>query len=314
MRLAGVLTGAAVGVAALTGFAVGRHGAATSPLAATEAGGPVVARFRGGTVSRARLESEIAKLPEVVRASLKPSAARKAFAERIVQVEVLAHEAERRDLQKDPEFARRYREALGKFYVERVFEEPQRKAVPTDEEIRSFYDANRKALGRPERVRVAVVTWTVPDGDAAARAAKQRKAEAALARLRAKNDAATFAALVQAESEDRDSRSVNGELSFATREELSKRLGPESAEAAFAVTGKDGLVPRVLGEPRALHVVKVLGREEGYEPGFEELKEPIRARLAAERRAKAYDAFVEKTSKEAGVAIDEKALAEVNIE
>ncbi len=313
MRIALVSVGAAI-VAAFAGYAYGRHSAATSPLAAPGAGGPAIARFRGGTVPRAQLEAEIAKQPEVMRAALRTPAARKAFTDGIVRFELLAREAERQDFQKDPEFVRRYKEALGKFYVEKAFEAPQKKATPTDDEVRGFFETNRKALARPERARVAVVSYAVPDGDAAARAAQLRKAEAALSKLRKKNDAATFAALARAESEDPKSRLTNGELPFATREELAKRLGAEVAEAAFAPPGPGAVVPRVIETPRALYVVKVLGHEEGYEPGLEELKESIRSRLAAERRAKAYQAFLERLWKDAGVKVDEKAVADLHVD
>jgi parvulin-like peptidyl-prolyl isomerase len=313
-RIAIASIGAAVLGAALAGYLYGRHSAATSPLSAPSAGGPTVARFRGGTVPRAAVEAEIAKQPEVMRAALRAPAARKAFTEGLVRLELFAREAERRELQKDPEFVRRYKEALGKFYVEKVFEEPQRKAAPTDEEVRSFFEANREALGRPERARVAVVSYAAPDGDAAARAAKRRKAEAALARLRSKDDAATFAAIARAESDDPESRRTNGELPFATREELSRRLGPEVADAVFAPSGASALVPRVIETAGALHVVKVLGLEESYEPALEELKESIRSRLAAERRATAFETFLEQLWKEAGVTVDEKAVAELHVD
>jgi hypothetical protein len=64
----------------------------------------------------------------------------------------------------------------------------------------------------------------------------------------------------------------------------------------------------------ALHVVKVLGLEESYEPALEELKESIRSRLAAERRATAFETFLEQLWKEAGVTVDEKAVAELHVD
>jgi hypothetical protein len=312
MRIAIILL-AVAGLAAFGGYAYGRRAAATSPLAVPVADGPAIARFRGGTVPRAEVEAEIAKQPEVMRAALRTPAARKTFTDGIVRFELFAHEAERQGYQKDPEFVRRYKEVLGRFFVEKAFEAPQKKAAPSDDEVRAFFEGNRKALGRPERVRVAVVSYAAPEGDAV-RAAKKTKAEAALAKLRKKNDAATFAALARAESEDQMTRLSNGELPFATQEEIAQRLGHEVADAAFALEGADALVPRVVETPRALFVVKVLGHEKGYEPAFEEVKESIRSRLAAERRATAYQAFLDRLWKDAGVTVDEKAVAELHVD
>jgi hypothetical protein len=300
-------------LAATAGYAYGRRSAATSPLAVQVADGPAIARFRGGTVPRAEVEAEIAKQPEVMLPALRTPAARKTFTEGVVRFEVFAHEAERLGYQQDPEFVRRYKEVLGRYFVEKAFEAPQKKAAPTDDDVRAFYEANRKAIGRPERVRVAVVSYAAPEGDAT-RPAKRAKAEAALARLRKKNDAATFASLARSESDDAETRSANGELPFATREELSERLGAEVADAAFALEGGDALVPRVVETPRALVVVKVLGHETGYEPSLDEVKDPIRSRLAAERRTTGYQAFLERTWKEAEVVVDEKAVAELHVD
>ncbi len=44
------------------------------------------------------------------------------------------------------------------------------------------------------------------------------------------------------------------------------------------------------------------------------MKDAIRSRLAAERRAKAYEALVQRLSREAGVRLDEKAIAELKVE
>jgi hypothetical protein len=107
-------------LAGATGYLYGRHAAATSPLAALAADGPTIARYRDGAVPRAEVEAEIAKQPDVLRAALRAPGARKTFTESIVRSEVFAHEAERQGLQKDPEFVRRYREVLGRFYVERT--------------------------------------------------------------------------------------------------------------------------------------------------------------------------------------------------
>ena len=74
------------------------------------------------------------------------------------------------------------------------------------------------------------------------------------------------------------------------------------------------LAAAVVESPRALHVVRLLGREEGYQPSFEEMKEAIRERLAAERRRVAYDAFVEQLRKQAGVKVDEKAIEALRVE
>jgi parvulin-like peptidyl-prolyl isomerase len=221
---------------------------------------------------------------------------------------------ERLGLDRDPEFLRRYKDELGRALLQKELEAPQRKAGPTDAELRAFYDEHRAALARPERARVGVVQYAAPAGDAAARAAKRAKAEAALARLRAARDPRAFARLAVAESDDVRSRLANGELPFLTREEVAAQLGPEVAGAAFAIPRTGELAPSVVEGPRGFHVVKLLGREEGYQPSFEEMRSAIRDRLVADRRRVAHDAFLEGLWRRAEVRLDEKAIEALRID
>jgi parvulin-like peptidyl-prolyl isomerase len=303
------LLGAVCLAAALgAGIAIGRASVAPGLLSHEESRGPAIATFRGGALPRADVVAALQKQPEALRDQLRTPAAKKALVEEMVRFELLAHEGERTGHQRDPEFLRRYKEQLGRTFVEEEFEEGQRKTAPSDTEIRAFYDEHKAALARPERVRVAVVQYAPGGGDAAS-AAKRARAEAALARLRKDaRDPRAFARVAAAESEDAQTRLTNGELPFLTRDEIARRLGSEVADAAFAVPTSGQLAPKVIESARGFHLVKLLGREEGYAPAFEELKEAIRARLAADRRKVAYDAFLKRLWSEAGVKLDEKAI------
>jgi len=196
---------------------------------------------------------------------------------------------------------------------EKEFEAPQRKVSPTDAEVRAFYDGNKAALSRPVRARVAVVQYAAPAGDAAARSTARARAEAALTRLLASKDPYAFGRVASAESQEPRSRLTNGELPFLGRDEIAERLGAEVAAAAFeAPVG--AVAPRVVESAKGFHVVKVLAREEGYEPAFEEVKEMIRTRLAAERRSAAYERFLKALRESAAVKLDEKAIEALEVD
>lgn len=308
-----VLVAVLVAGALAGGYALGRSSVAPGLLSGEEERGPVLATFRGGALPRAAVLAVLEKQPAAFRDQLRTPAAKRALVEEMVRFELFAREGERRGHHGDAEFLRRYKEELGRRFVEKEVDEPQRKSPPTDAEVKAFYDEHRAALGRPERVRIAVVQYASGGGGAAA-AAKRARAEAALARLRDTRDPSAFARAAQAESEEPQSRLVNGELPFLSRDELAGRLGPEVAEAAFAIPAAGGLAPRVVESAHGLHLVKLLGREEGYQPALEEVKEAIRARLAAERRAAAYDAFLKKLWSEAAVKLDEKAIEGLQVD
>lgn len=310
-----ILLIAAVALAALAfAFALGRASVAPGLLRGEEVGGPAIARFRGGALSRAQVLASLEKQPAAFRDQLRKFEAKKALVEEMVRFELLALEGERKGNHRDPAFLRRYKEELGRRFVEAQVDEPQRKSPPADAEVKAFYGEHRTALGRPDRVRIAVVQYAPGAGDAGAEG-KRARAEAALARLRsAAKDPSAFGRVARNDSDEPQSRLVNGELPFLARDELAQRLGPEVAEAAFAIRTVGELAPSVVESARGLHVVKLLGREDGYQPALEEMKEPIRARLAAERRSAAYEAFLKRLWSEAAVKLDEKAIERLQID
>lgn len=296
------------------GYALGRASVSPGLLSREETRGPSIATFRGGALARADVVAALEKQPDAFRDQLRTFAAKKALVEEMVRFELLAREGERKGHQRDTEFLRRYKEQLGRTFLEKEFEEPQRKLAPSDADVRALYDEHEAALGRPERVRIAVVQYAPGSGDAAA-AAKRARAEAALARLRKDaRDPRAFGRVAAAESEEAQSRLTNGELPFLTRDELGLRLGAEVAEAAFALAEVGQLAPRVVEGGRGLHVVKLLGREEGYQPSFEEIKETIRARIAADRRTAALESFQKRLWDEAAVKLDEKAIEDLQVD
>ncbi len=309
-----LLAAVCLAAALAAGYALGRASVAPGLLSREGSRGPAIATFRGGELPRADVVAALQKQPEAFRDQLRTPAAKKALVEEMVRFELFAREGERTGHQRDPEFLRRYKEQLGHTFVEKEFEEGQRKAAPSDAEVRAFYDEHKAALGRPERVRIAVVQYAPAAGDAAS-AAKRARAESALARLRKDTrDPRAFARVAASESEDAQSRLTNGELPFLTRDEIARRLGSEVADAAFAISKGGELAPKVVESARGFHVVKLLGREEGYAPAFEEMKEAIRARIAADRRKVAYDAFLKRLWNEAAVKVDEKAIETLQVD
>jgi hypothetical protein len=262
-----------------------------------------VAKFDGGALSAAEVGPALAGIdaPEHRRAAV----------EQLVRIRLFASDAEAAGLHRTPEFLGRYAEELARLQIQKAFEEPFQKQLPTDDEVRKFFDENRTKLGRPERARIAHVALLAPASDPAARRAKHGDAEKILADARrtAKDDYA-FGQLALVRSEDARSRPAAGELPFLTRDELVAQLGPEMADVAFTVA-PGRIVERVVETAHGFHVVKVLAREEGREASFDELREAIKARLSAERRERAYDEFTKARWARGGVEIDDQALAKL---
>jgi len=171
----------AVGLAAPGGYWVGRASRSDGPLGGPRGEGAVVAR------SRARLSRERGRGPNARATRRDPESGRlargrKAFLEDLVREQLLA--ASRGEgLPADPEFARRYAEELGSFYLQKEFES-RRAEGATDDEVRTWFEGHRAELSRPERVRIALIAFTV--SSPSEREKKRAQARAALAEVRAK--------------------------------------------------------------------------------------------------------------------------------
>jgi peptidyl-prolyl cis-trans isomerase D len=142
----------------------------------------------------------------------------------------------------------------------------------TDAELRSWYDAHKAELTQEEQVRARHILVNVNDQrtDAAAR----QRIEEARKRLAGGAD---FAAVSTEFSDDTASKANGGDLGYFGRNKMVK----EFEDAAFgAPTGKlVGPVKSSFG----YHLLEVTDKRPGGTRTFEEVKDAVRARLAAEK-------------------------------
>lgn len=291
-----------LGVAGLlvVAFVLGRSSVPHGLLASATPAPDPVARFDGGRLGSDSVRAPLANVPDPKH--------RRATVEQLVRIRLLALKGEEAGLHRTPDFVGRYAEELARLYVEKTFEEPFKKKLPTEEEVRAFFDENASRLGRPKRIRLAHVAFLAASTDAAARQEKRRAAEKALAEVRrSSGDEYAFGGIALTRSDDPRSRAAAGELPFLTQDELATRIGVEAAEAAYALA-PGRLAERVIETEQGFQLVKVLAVEESREASYDGLRDSIRARLTADRREKAFEEFIAAIWKDADVTIDEKAL------
>lgn len=68
-------------------------------------------------------------------------------------------------------------------------------------------------------------------------------------------------------------------LVCAMSEELARKLGPEVAEAAFAMTAPNQLLERVVATRAGFHILRLLDREQAQEATFEQIRDFLRSRM-----------------------------------
>ncbi len=138
----------------------------------------------------------------------------------------------------------------------------------TDEELKAAYEARRAEFRQPERRTLQVLV--IDDEAEAKRLADKWSAGADWATMQAEGGTAT-------------------ELPNATKQEIPSA---ELAEAAFSVG--ENVVPPPLKGPFGWQVFKVAAITPGVDQGFDQVKDTLRARIAADKAA---DLIYERSSK-----------------
>ena len=249
--------------------------------------GAVVASGRGGLeVTAEEFTARLEEQPPFVRASYASLQRKKELLDSVVRFEVLAQEAERLGLDRDPEALRAQRKVM----VQKLVQARLQAAGPaiSEVELTRYYEAHRAEYLQPKRVRLQVLDFSA--GERAGERARK-----ALALARAGQPFAAEAA----------------ELDFQTREELSGRFGPLGAEALLSLPER--AVSEVLETPDGLAIARVLGVQEAKPRALEQVRAQIENRLQRERRTLAFEAWVTSLKDGAAVSVDEQALDAVQL-
>lgn len=267
---------------------------------------PAVATVGNATITAAQYKARLDEQAPFIRARYTTLERKQEFLNGLIQFEVLAQEAQRRGLDKDPEL----QEALRKLMVQRLIRQMTEELKPPSEaEVRQYYEEHRAEFVRPEQVRLSHIFLAAARGDAR-RAQVKAEALALLARARAQQSEVRqggFEDLARERSEDAASKSLGGDLGPRTAEELTQAWGAALAQAAFSVQSPNELGPLVETE-KGFHLFRLKLRQAGLNHSLESVKERIESRLLAERRTQALESLVKQLREDARVHIDEKVL------
>jgi peptidyl-prolyl cis-trans isomerase C len=223
-------------------------------------------------------------------------------------------EARRRGLENDPEV----RAAIEKILVHKLtrdYSEQQDKSNPIPEaEVRRYYEQHKAEFVSPTRVRISHLFLAAPEGDPkrAKATAEATKLLAQIFAKEAKGQKQVLETTASQRSEDAATKATGGDLGFKTREELAQAWGQPLADAALALKSPNDIGP-VVATSKGIHLIKLLGRHEGYETPFETARSRIEPRLKQQRQTVTLDALIAELKKTTKVTIDEKALAKVNV-
>jgi peptidyl-prolyl cis-trans isomerase C len=258
------------------------------------------------------IEGQFARMSGSVRSRYAKPEERRAFFDKLVQNEILAAEARKLGYDRDPDISMALKKAMvQKLLKERLGEGPKPSEI-TEEEIQDYYRRHLREFQHPEEVRVAEIFVRTKERalavlrDAARNNFPGRRMAAAPAVL----EESVFRKLVLTYSEDEDSKSRGGELTFVA----GSRSDPEAlASAAFALEKVGDLSPLV-ETPRGFHILQLTGRVPARNRTLEESRGRIVRALTEEGRDRKLDELVAQIAKGMSVEVFEDRFAQVRID
>jgi peptidyl-prolyl cis-trans isomerase C len=274
--------------------------------------GTPVASGSGLTITTDEFKARLDEQSPFIRARYSTLERKKEFLDNLIRFEVLAKEAERQGLDKDPDVQLTLRKIMVQKLVQRSFQDPGAAKELPEAELQKYYDEHKDEFNRPKKARVAAIVFNAPAGSPD-RARKVAAARKALAKVKAeeKKNPAAFQLAVGEFTEDAASKGVSGDLGFKSAEELEKSFGKELAQAAFAL--KAGETSGVIEGAQGVYLIRVAGVQEELSRAFDTVKAQISQKLVRERRTKEFDDLVKKLREDAKVTIDEKALEAIAV-
>lgn len=268
-------------------------------------GGPAAARFTGDTITVAELEQRFAEMNPYARARYQTVEQRKDYVEGLVRFELLAREAIRRGLQNDPDVV----EAAKRVMVQELLKQEldEKADAISDAQVKQYYDSHHDDYVKPAMTRLAHVMF-----------AKEHRAQAeevlAAAKALQPMDYAGFGKLARDHSEDARTKVLDGDLRFLSDDELATTLGPELKDAAVKLERIGDVAPALVETAKALHIIKLEGRQQALNLSLEQAAPSIRQVLLNETRQERYRALLERLKQDAKLEIDDAALAKIVVD
>lgn len=235
---------------------------------------------------------------------------RKQLLDELIDLELLAGEAQRRGLDKQPETQERVRQMLRDELLQQV-----RSSVPSpgdipDADARRYYDAHRDDFREPERRRVAHIQLK-----------SEAEAKAVLEKAQGASPA-DWGKLVAEKSVDARTKpnaglppELSGDLGIVGPPGHPRGDNPSVPEplraAAFEIDKLGGVLPRVVNVNGTFHVLRLTGKTDARDRTFEDAKRAIRVALVQERIRQREAELEAELKKKYPVTIDETQLAKV---
>ena len=262
-----------------------------------------LAKIDDVVITIGEFEERINRQSPYIRARYTSLEQKKEFLDSLVRFEILAKEAYKRGLDKDPEVVRTMKQVMIQKLMANEFDSKVTADTVKDADMQAYYQANLGDYVKPEEVRVSGIIL-------------KNKAQADRVLLEAKGDAGKtnkgFHDLVTKYSSDEETKLRGGDLRYF---DLSnKDLPAPVVKAAFALVNTGDVSGVVDAGTGQFYILKQTGRRKSMTKSFDEAKPQIRNKLFREQRMQAQKDFVEGLRAQAKIEVNEANLSKVRID
>lgn len=233
----------------------------------------VLARVGTREITAGELAARLAAEGRYTQARFASPERRREYLDKMIELALLAAEAERLGYQNDPLVVQAREQAMREEMLRELVDSRVQREDITDEAIAAYYQEHLAEYNQPAQVRALHIVVRT-------RAEAQRY----LQQVRDQADIAPFRELAAAHNID-DTRGRGGDLLFFGLE----GEGPPQAvrEAAFALARIGDVHPEVIQTELGFHVVRLTGRRAALVRSLEDVEGPIRNALWAAQREEA---------------------------
>ncbi len=233
----------------------------------------VLARVGSREITAGELAERLAAEGRYTQARFASPERRREYLDKMIELALLAAEAERLGYQNDPLVVQAREQAMREEMLRELVDARVQRDDVTDEAIAAYYQEHNAEYNQPAQLRALhIVVLT--------RAEAQRY----LQQVRGQADIAPFRELAAAHNID-DTRERGGDLLFFGLE----GEGPPQPvrEAAFALARIGDVHPEVIQTPVGFHIVRLTGRRAALVRSLEDVEGPIRNAIWAAQREEA---------------------------
>mgnify|MGYP000385929321 CR=1 FL=1 len=263
----------------------------------------VLATINGTTITVREFQDRINRQSPYIRARYSSIEQKKEFLDNLIRFEVLAQEAKKKGLDKDPDVVRTMKQVMIQKLMKDLFENSISPDDVTDSEMKAYYEANHGEFNKPEEVRVSAI---ILDKKAAATTV----AKDALGEKGKTNKG--FRELVAQHTVYEETKKRGGDLRYFAAD--TQEYPAEVVKAAFDLAKTGDVAGPIKASNGRFYIIKQTGHRKAVVKTFDQVKRQLQNRLYREKRNTAQKDFVKGLRDAAQIDINDGNLGKVKVD